>query len=200
MNQWPVDDIENAPADENLVSPRGAARREVMLQALGARLRQNVRRRTLVRRVSGSAAALMVFAGAWFWFSRNPGPTMTAPAPQVAAVPEKASPPRDGGPSPDVAHPAPVKEREPRLAQIQVVRNDPALAAQWKVPPGTPAIARISDAELRTALRAAGVDDGLIRLEGKLQLARDVVASESGQPQDGPQGRGASAGETVPST
>ncbi|MCC6427081.1 MAG: hypothetical protein IT435_09715 [Phycisphaerales bacterium] len=167
------------------ISADGEARRERMLVELQGRLMARVRRRRAVRAVGVvGVAAVVVVAGAAVWMGGRSGNVGTDAGPVVA---ERAAEPgnveervvdaeKGGAAQPKVAVPR---------VMIQIVSNRADVVERMRVGRGASGeIVRMSDRDLLAALRAVGIDDGLIRMKGRVELARDIErpVEASGEP------------------
>lgn len=169
------------------ISADGEARRERMLVELQGRLTARVRRRRAVRAVGVvgvGVAAVVVVAGAVVWMGGRSGNMGTDAGFMVA---ERASEPgkveervvveeKGGAAQPKVAVPR---------VMIQIVSNRADVVERMRLGRGASGeIVRMSDRDLRAALRAVGIDDGLIRTKGRVELARDIErpVEASGEP------------------
>ncbi len=162
MSRFDTD--EKRAFDEPLLSPVGERRRLAMLVTLKRTVVRRRRRRTAARlgivaiAVAGIAVGLMVE-----WRPRE-------------AVP--------GGSSSDIVQEAETRHdrANPAVAgdRIEVVRDRPGSIERYAIatkPPKTRYVE--NDAELFELLRAAGVDSGLVRIEGRVYLDSELLAGVS---------------------
>lgn len=173
------------PASPNLSSAGLAARREQMLGDLKSHMVRRVRRRRVVRTSAASCALLLLIAASYWALAPRAVPN-PAPPDQIATAPTPPpAPPPVESAAPAVTQAAPPLESA--RVVIQTMFNSPGVVDRYAVASSTTHIAALSDAELQASLRNLGMEDGLIRTEGKLLLARDVVRPDPALAPSGPQ-------------
>ncbi len=166
-----------------LLSREGVDRRDRMLGDLSRRVRRKGRRRVLVRAGSGAAVLVLVGTigvlvarglGGGGGGGENPGAIAHGGTYGPAAG-------TAGGGS------EPGGETGPAIVQASAVRiervgNDAGIFQRLRAVSGTGGarVERIAEQQVQEELRAAGIEDGLIRVGGRLELARDLVRERTG--------------------
>lgn len=135
-----------------LPSPASRARREAMLAPLTAALH---RRRQHRRGVHALATLLLLAA-----------------VPTVLIVQWRSA---ASSPSPNVPFARHTANVAPAALRIQTLRTDSAVLARHAAPVASKRIVVVDDAGLQSALAQAGLPTGLIRVNGRTILARDLV-------------------------
>lgn len=137
---------------DHRLSERGEERKHEMLLTLQDEMhRVHTRRARRGRAVAGTV--LVAIVGVALWLSPTPAPT---PVPKIAESARPGSPP---------VSPTPVV----------FVRTDVSAVARCLVATHESEVPTISDAELLSALHAAGHDCGIVRVEGDTRLSCDVA-------------------------
>ena len=155
---------------------RAEERREEMLDLLQGRLQRRVVRRRMVRSLGACGLLLLLGAGG-LWLASLRGVQV---APRTETVAAKGSsgaeaPAGDGAQVKDV-------RQGTEVARVTVTRvgDEAGIVRRLAIRPQGGDVARISDDELRGLLRSAGVDTGIVRIQGKVLLAKDVASAKSG--------------------
>jgi hypothetical protein len=145
----------------------GVARREGLLRELRPVVVQRGRRRGVIAAASTAAGLLLIAAAGVAGVERMQrtasAPEVVLETPTVPQAPAEAQPSLAAAPSLG-SHTAPV---------IEVVRTRPGLAVAVSVSPSGSRVPRVSDDVLLAALREAGQEPGLVRVDGRVVVAGD---------------------------
>ena len=168
------------------LTPSARDARDAMLEPLRARVVARRRRRLATR--AGAACMLILGTIVGVRLLTTPTPNLMKPRETAQQTPS-ASPIAPEAPS----APKPTIE-QPKKFAITIITTDPTVLERLSAkPPATPLITALTDDELLDALEAAGTP-GLIKINGKVVLSRDLFKPAEADTK--PQSRGTPAGHT----
>ena len=136
------------PGSESL-SPVGTARKAAMLRDLQHAMGRR-RRIRLASRAGGGILLAAVALAMWWWI----------PAPGANQIPTMLT--KEARPG------------RPTAAEFTMVRTDATIVERLRPSPTPGRIIRISDAQLKNELAAAGLEPGFVRTQGRVLLAKDL--------------------------
>ena len=165
------------------LTPSAREARDAMLEPLRTRVVARRRRRLAVR--AGSACVLTIAGLVGVRLLTTPTPTVTPTRETVQQTPPAP-------PIPPTAANTPIEQ--PKKFAITIITTDPTVLERLSAkPPATPLITSLTDDELLDALEAAGTP-GLIKINGKVVLSRDLFKPTEADAK--PQSRGTPADHT----
>lgn len=175
---------DNQPAPAHL-SRAGVERRERLLSDLHAELDRRVARRRRVRTLGAALGVVVVLGVAWASLTVRTG-SGVVPAVPIAGTPT----PREVGPAPvlpSALEPKPAPSPAPSSV-VTIVRTDPDIVRRFAIAPGPSSIEIISDSALQHELTAAGLDPGLVTINGRTTITL-AAATDTREPVDVPDPR-----------
>lgn len=161
------------------LTSEGIARRDRLLRELHGAMDRRVARRHALRTGAGVVFVVALAAGVMsiLWASRPLAPTVS-PAPRIAAGGARSTPlpaPVDPAPAGSPAIVPAVVAPPPGV--VEIVATDPRIVERLALAVRSDSIEIISDRALQSELALAGVDPGLVTIDG-----RTLITLASGKP------------------